>query len=260
MLKKLFGAPRELLLRSFDGVFGGDDWRPLLDFVSPTFFDVVPLRTLLAQGREVVTNAADGRRRTRVEAEVAEAIAARGLALRLGPTAEERAEARAEAPDPTARGQRVLELYFAQLFGAGASLIDLRHGAFAEADDTTLWSPGPYFVRWEPEFLEALRTLYRGFYGDDEAAFDAGLEALDLIDSKDLFQSHFGEDPRAVTFERAHFVETFHDVFVRCRDQGVKLHRNFLPLGIYLACLHDHLDGLGGGPFDVRDAYERATG
>ena len=54
--------------------------------------------------------------------------------------------------------------------------------------------------------------------------------------------------------------EAFHDIFVRCRDQGVSLHRNFLPLGIYLACLHDHLGTLGGGPFDVRTAFENATG
>jgi len=259
VLKKLLGAPRDLLLRSFDGVFGGDEWRPLLDFVSPTFFDVVPLRSLLSQGRELVANAADRRGRARVEAEVAEAIAARGLALRLSPAPEEAAAAHATPTDATTRGQRVLELYFAQLFGAEASLVDLRHGRFADAPDATLWSPGPYFLRWDRDFLAALRTLYEGFYGDDESAFDAGLAALDLASCKDLFAHHFGDDPRAVRFDRAHFVATFHDVFERCRDQGVSLHRNFLPLGIYLASLHDHLGALGGGPFDVRSAFERAV-
>lgn len=259
MLKKLLGAPRDLLLRSFDGVFGGDEWRPLLDFVSPTFFDVVPLRSLLFQGRELVANAADRRGRARVEAEVAEAIAARGLALRLSPAPEEAAAAHATPTDATARGQRVLELYFAQLFGSGASLIDLRHGSLADAGDGTLWSPGPYFLHWDSAFLSGLRTLYEGFYGDDESAFDAGLDALDLAGSKELFERHFGENPGAVRFDRGHFVSTFHDVFERCRDEGVSLHRNFLPLGIYLASLHDHLGALGGGPFDVRSAFERAV-
>jgi hypothetical protein len=68
-----------------------------------------------------------------------------------------------------------------------------------------------------------------------------------------------GADPRAVRFERAHFVATFHDVFERRRDQRVSLRGNFLPLGTYLAILHDHLGALGGGPFDMRSALERAA-
>jgi len=65
--------------------------------------------------------------------------------------------------------------------------------------------------------------------------------------------------PRAVRFDRAQFVATFHGVFERCRNQGVSLHRTFLPLGIYLVSLHDHLGALGGEPFDVRSAFERAA-
>ncbi len=45
---------------------------------------------------------------------------------------------------------------------------------------------------------------------------------------------------------------------MRCRDERVSLHRNFLALGLYLACLYDGLEGRG--PLDVRDAFERATG
>ena len=257
MLKKLLGAPRELLLRSFDGVFGGDDWRPLLDFVSPTFFDVVPLRTLLGQGRELVGNATDKAEREATRSEVAAALAGRQLAVELVPKLSPASGG--ASPDPATRGQRVLEIYFAQLYGADATLLDLREGTMAERGDGLEWAPGPYVLRWEPEFLGALRTLYRGFYGGDDAQFEEGLRALDLEGSRDLFQKHFGEDPGAVRFERAHFVATFHDVFVRCRDEGVTLHRNFLPLGIYLATLHEHLDALGGGPFDVRSAYERAS-
>ncbi len=260
MLKKLFGAPRELLLRSLDGIFEGDEWRPLLEFVSPTFFDVVPLRALLSQGRELVGNATDAPARARVEAEVGEALAARGLALRLSRGAKAGSSADAAATDTAARGQRVLELYFAQLYGAEACLLDLRQRSFVDGSDATLWSPGPYYLRWDPDFLDGVRTLYEGYYGADDAAFDAGLRTLGIADSKDLFQRHFGDDPGSVRFDRAHFVSTFHDVFVRCRDRGVSLHRNFLPLGVYLATLHDHLGALGGGPFDVRSAFERATG
>ena len=255
MFRKLLGSPREILLRTFDGALGAE-WRPLLDFVSPSFFDVVPLRDLLTQGREIVGGVTDRRGRADVEAAVSEALAVRDLGVTLGAGRVADADA---AEDREARAQRVLELYFAQLYGADACLLDLRSAAFSGAADAPRWTPGPFFVRWEPGFLEALRALYTGYYRDDEATFDAALAELHLAGSKDLFVRHFG-DPEVARFDRASFVENFHDVFVRCRDEGVRLHRNFLPLGIYLASLHDHLTQLGGGPFPVRSAFERAVG
>ena len=74
--------------------------------------------------------------------------------------------------------------------------------------------------------------------------------------------SHFGfgeDDQRAVRFRSTVFHSTFHQAFVSCRDAGVSLHRNFLALGIYLACLYDLLEALDL-EFDVRDAFERGVG
>lgn len=255
----MFGKPRELLLRTFRGAFGSDDWTPFLDFVSPSFFDVVPLRGLLGQGRELVANATSREGRVDLESRVAEALRRRGVELELGPGAS-RSRGLPEGEAARSRGQRVLELYFTQLFACDGTLLDLRPGSFAESAATTHWTPGPYYVRWEPSFLEGLRQVYEGFYGDDDRVFDEGLERLGLQDSKDLFRRHFGGgDARAVRFDRESFVSTFHDVFLRCRDEGVSLHRNFLPLGLYLACLHEHLGQLGGS-YDVAEAFARATG
>ena len=101
--------------------------------------------------------------------------------------------------------------------------------------------------------------MYRGFYGEDDALFERGVRALHLEPATDVLRAHFGEgDQRAVVFETKVFHSSFHDVFVRCRDEGVSLHRNFLALGLYLACLYDALEGRG--PLDVRDAFERSAG
>ena len=62
---------------------------------------------------------------------------------------------------------------------------------------------------------------------------------------------------RAVRFDSAIFQTTFHAVFVRCRVQGIQLHRNFLALGAYLATLYDLLEGLDQA-FAVRAAFDRA--
>ncbi len=59
-------------------------------------------------------------------------------------------------------------------------------------------------------------------------------------------------------FEAKHFHATFHEVFVRCRDAGATLHRNFLALGLHLACLYDALESLAV-TFDVREAWLRGT-
>ncbi len=265
VFRKLLGSSREVLLKTFDRAFGGDGWRPLLDFVSPSFFDVVPLRDLLAEGRGLVANATDATGRARVEADVARALASANVDVALSSShgSSGAPVPGSLAPGSPARGsgsdagQRVLEIYFAQLFGAEAAFIDLRAAAFST--DATGWTPGPYFVRWSPEFLEALRALYAGFYRGEDADFRAALAALDLSSCHDVFLKHFGEDPENVVFERATFVSTFHEVFSRCRDQGVRLQPGFLPLGIYLAALHEHLAALGGGPFRVRTAFESAT-
>ena len=113
-------------------------------------------------------------------------------------------------------------------------------------------------VEWDKDFQRPLRQIYRGFYQDDDEQFRRGLEALDLLAVEDLFRKHFGEDhQRAVTFCLDEFKETFHEILDECKREGIGLHYQFGALGIYLACLYDHLEKLGG-PFDVEAAVEWA--
>lgn len=243
----------------------GTEWRWFLDFASPAFFDVVPLGALTGSVRALLRGTRDARgfQRARDDAECA--LRARSIPVRVL-AADDPAFV---APDPAALdeptrrqlGQRALELYFGQLLATDVSLLDLRAGRLAPASDgETLWAPRAAWVRWDPLFLGAVRDLYGGFYGDDEARFERGVAALGLAAAAPLLRAHFGgNDQRAVTFSTARFQASFHEIFVSCRDAGVRLHADFVPLGVALACLYDGLEALGL-PLDVRAAFERAAG
>ncbi len=200
------------------------EWGQLLDFVSPAFFEVLAARGLAGASRDLIAS-------TRDDAGMRE----------------------------IARGQLVLRLYFEQILGAEAALLDLRGSRFAMRGDTLEWSPTRGCVGWDPAFLDAVRRMYRGFYTDDDAAFRAALAALHLEAAADLFLDHFGVgEQTAVRFEMAHFTRSFHAVFVRCRERGVRLHPNFVALGVYLGALYEHLEGLAV-PLGARAAFAKAT-
>ena len=197
------------------------------------------------------------------EAREARAALLRASGLSIVVDADARALAKATPPgsdpDRQARGQRLLELYFHQLYAGEVTLLDLRPERAVALGETLRWDPGALHVRWAADFLPAMRDLYAGFYRDDEARFQLALEALDLVAAEDVFRRQFGEgDQRAVRFEVAAFRSTFHEAFLRCKEAGQQLHGDFVALGVYLATRYLHLEALGG-TFDVRDAFERGS-
>lgn len=238
------------------------EWGQLLDFVSPSFFEVLPARGLAGAARDLIASSRDDAGMRAAAGAIAGRIGARAIPIRLelehgrdGSVAGRRSSRVARI----VRGQLVLRLYFEQLLGAEATLLDLRGPRFIARGDTLVWSPARGFVRWDPAFLAAIRRMYRGFYANDDAAFRDALAALHLEGAADLFLDHFGTgDQTAVRFEMAHFTGSFHAVFVRCRERGVRLHPNFVPLGVYLAALYEHLEGLDV-PLDVRAAFAAAS-
>jgi hypothetical protein len=238
------------------------EWGHLLDFVSPSFFEVLSARDLAGAARGLIASSRDAAGMRAAARAIADRLDARGIPIRLdlegaGDTA---TPARRSSLDArVARGQLILRLYFEQLLGAEVSLLDLRGARFTMRRDTWVWSPARGFARWDPAFLDAIRQMYRGFYADDDDAFRAALAALRLDAAADLFLDHFGAgDQTAVRFEMAHFTKSFHAVFVRCRERGIRLHPNFVPLGVFLAALYEHLEGLDV-PLDVRAAFAAAS-
>lgn len=240
----------------------GGEFGQWASFVTPAFFDVMPTRPLWQRFKALAQGTRDPQRYARVVRERQALLARSSLAVVLEGSAASHAPPLSSAGAdagmaPEARAARVVALYFHQILHGGTTLLDLREQAFSGQHPLT-WRPASWIAEWDPSFIRALRQIYTGFYRGDDAAFRAGLSALNLAHAEDVFTQHFGGGQKEVRFEVKHFVSTFHQVFLRCRDAKTSLHPDFLLLGLYLASLYDHLEQLGVA-VDVAAAFEHAT-
>jgi hypothetical protein len=240
----------------------GGEFGQWASFVTPAFFNVVPTKPLWQRFKGLVQDTRDPMKYAAAVRDRQALLARSSLAVTLeSPEARHESElstaGAGAAMSPEARGARVVALYFHQILHGNTTLLDLRHAAFS-AEHPLTWRPAPWIAVWEPAFIEALRQIYIGFYRDDPSGFRAGLAALDLSHAQDVFRRHFGDGQRSVRFEVKHFVSTFHQVFLRCRDAHTSLHPDFLLLGLCLASLYDHLERLGVA-VDVVAAFEHAS-
>lgn len=224
-----------------------------MDFVSPAFFDVMPMGKLMGEVKAMVSGYRDTKGFPARVAERAKRLDGVGVTLDLD----------AEGTDPTSRdeaqrkavGEAVLRLYFRQLCDGGPVLIDLSKERFVLQGDDLCWRPGRGHAVWSDDFRRKLVAVYRGYYHEGGEGLRRALVPLGLESATDVFRSVFGEgDQSAVTFSVESFVDAFHRVFVHCKERGIELDPHFLGLGIYLATMYETLDALGV-PLDVRGAY-----
>ena len=230
-------------------LLAGAELSMIRDYVSPVFFEVMPPRRLTSEARAL----ARGRLRSSASAQ-------RNLSASLPPglALGDAGVLKLDEAGRRRHGQRVLQLYFHQVYTQPTTFLDLRPERFAATAEQSTWSPGWLRVTWDPDFVGAIQRLYRGFYADDSEMFDGALSDLSLEAARDTFVRHFGGgDQRSVRFERAHFHQTFHQAFQSCATQGGRLHQNFISLGLMLGCLYAHLEPLGMA-FDVRAAHDAA--
>jgi hypothetical protein len=228
-------------------------WKPFVDLMSPSFFQVVPAGPLVAELRRFVALSRSAPEFERAVAHRRSSLERAGLPIRLATSA---APNRSASTNATLRGQRVLELYFHQVFSDGLTLLDLRRARFQEEGEGLVWAPSGALAEWSPAFRSAVQALYRGFYGDDDVLLREGLASLGLSRAEGEIRSQFGEgQQRAVRFSLKDFQQKFHDVFVRCQATGSRIDIGFVPLGLCLATLYEHLEALGE-PFDARAAFE----
>jgi hypothetical protein len=242
-------------------ILGSGQLGKLATFVSPAFFDVMPARALLARGKQLLSDSRDSAKIQQVVAQRAQALAPLMPELQLRLPLEIAVPPLAPGTDPAGaswRGALVAELYFRQLFLDAPLLLDLRATAFSTDGRTLAWSPAAWIAELAPEFIEPLRDIYLGFYRQDDLRFRGGLKALNLAHSEDLFREQFGAGQEQVLFRVRAFIDVFHRVFERCKQQRTSLHPDFLPLGIYLAALYDHEQELAV-PVDVCAAFAKAT-
>ena len=229
----------------------GGEWSDLLDLVSPSFFDVLRPRDLQREVRRLTTNYVRRHSFDQARQRLQRHLRDVRVPIRLGVEI----ASGTSGPNPQQRGQWLLELFFRQLLHADEALLDLRFDRFGEQGEELVWNPRPLFARWDADFLDTLRKLYVGYYEDDPSSFRSALDRLGLRCAEEIFAAQFARGrQQSVAFRLSDFRRTFHDTFVRCRDCGAALHGGFVPFGIYLAFLYEHLERLGG-EHDVIRAY-----
>lgn len=233
---------------------GATGFRRFFDFASPAFFDVVPARKLWGEAKALVASRRDDEAFGRLVDDRTARF--RALDLEIDPEASDRQPL--EALDEARRaavGETILRLYFGQVFASEEILLDLGKARFTHTDGRLVWRPGRGHAQWAPDFHAAIRGMYRGFYREDEALLRSALDDVDLGSAAPIFRRHFGDGVQtAVTFTTDHFVDSFHEVFLHCKREEIRLHENFLSLGVYLATLYETLEALAV-PLDVRGAF-----
>jgi len=226
-----------------------DEWYELRDLASPSLFDVLRPRDLRRQLGELASNAVRREAYEAARAELALRFERNDLPVRFGAVPE------SVAMDVARRGATVLRLFFLQLLQSDTMLLDLRWSRFRARDGMLWYGPRSLWLRWDPSFLAAARELYVGFYEDDAPRFRGALSRLGIECAEPAFCEQFRrQPPDAMAFRVRELRSAFHAIFLRCRVAGASLHPNFLPLGVALACLYEHLERLGG-VHDVRAAF-----
>lgn len=248
-------------------LLAGSDWSHLLSLASPSFFDVVSARDLSARAADLARNWFDRKRYLDCVSGLSASLAEEDIGIdvfavqpirslipfRSEPTTLEQCPVSGD-------GNAVLRLFFRQIATRDTILLDLRACRFCRLSGGARvnYRPLPLYAHWQPDFVEGVRQLYRGFYEDDAALFAQATRSLGVSAASDVFERAFGgEKKHSCKCSLAEFRETFHEVFLRCRDANVPFHPDFVTLGILLATLYDHLETLGG-VYDVTSAYLQA--
>lgn len=236
----------------------GTDWSKVADYLSPVLFQIVPPLSMAKQVQTLVAGYRNKAQFVDLKTTLGRQLAETNWAIDLAPQGEGSSEGQDVRGSTLPLGDRVLRLYFWQILSQDTAILDLRTKAWTERSPGVFgWDPAPLMITWDPDFLTAVRAMYRGFYQGDDALLDRGLEAIGLKPGKAVLLKHFGADQAKVAFDLAHFRSSFHDIFVACKDAKTRLHPNVLGLGAVLACLYEHLQSLGEA-FDVRSAFHDA--
>jgi hypothetical protein len=162
-------------------------------------------------------------------------------------------------------GEKILTLYFAQLFSTHGIFIDLRMPHFEIERDHLVWHPTSFWTRLGDSFRLGLINVYDGFYLENDDLYYQGLEEIGLLmpnfsheDKKelgDLFRNHFG----GVRHEEMEFkLDKFRNSIISMSNfmlnKKVQISKDFLYLGIYLVTMYDILEEIGG-TYPVKEIY-----
>ena len=155
--------------------------------------------------------------------------------------------------DKKLAAQRILTLYFAQLFSPHGLFLDIGPAHLEMKGEELNFHPNGVWTKFSPEFADGITDIYDGFYNEDENLFQQGLLKSGLSSTKwpeqdrqalaQLFKSHFGA---SVSGEMTFELETFKKSFLKVADflleKKVKISTDFIYLGIALITMYSSLE------------------
>ncbi len=219
----------------------------LLGLISPNFLAVLPKLELLKIGTSLSANTIKNKIPTTLPKNIAEL-----------------SESDSKKKD-LYLGQLLLELYFKQiLYPCEYIILDLRYTHFSYQDEVLLWEKTALVTTLSSDFKQGLKLLYEGFYQSDEDSFAEGLRLLRLFQTQEqqekistLFKDYFqkGADGE-MKFDVAEFIFSFDKIFAYLIDEKVKIHPEFIYLGMMLGTLYWSLQHLGPN-YNAAEAFNK---
>jgi hypothetical protein len=160
-------------------------------------------------------------------------------------------------------GEKILTLYFTQVFSPDGLFLDLRSQNFEVQGSDLRWNPNSFWTKFSDEFRQGLIKVYKGFYLDNDDIYYEGLEGIGLLkkdfspeDKKELgslFRQHFGGESEQ-TFNLEKFNQSIISMSNFMLNKKVTISKDFLYLGIYLVTMYSTLEELGG-TYPVKQIY-----
>lgn len=150
-------------------------------------------------------------------------------------------------------GEKILTLYFAQLFSPEGLFLDLRSSHFCDERPILKWHPSGFWTRFGEDFRQGLLKVYEGFYLENNELYLEGLEQIGLLKKEfspedkqelaELFRAHFGSGVKQeMKFELNHFRDSIIKMSEFMLNKKVSISKDFLYLGIYLVTLYSTLE------------------
>ena len=241
----------------------------LLDYISPSAFDVIDwaaaLKKSLSISRELVFESS-----VQKYCEEFKAFLPNGIEFDLSKNPNLQKEDTENKIDAQRFGEILLEIYFLQIYQSDVVFLDLRAERFKNISESrVIWRPNGLWYRFSNTFLDGIRGLYEGFYASNESKLHESLYQLGLYSNDmnpeaksellGLLENHFGQGKNSpVEFKVANFMKSFDCLFLFLKKEKLKLHEDFLFLGIYILTLYMHLESLNC-TLNISEAYNIAS-
>lgn len=160
-------------------------------------------------------------------------------------------------------GEKILTLYFSQIFSPEGIFLDLRSQHFETHGNELRWHPNSFWTKFSDEFRSGLLKVYKGFYLNNDEVYYQGLEEIGLLRKEfsteekrelgQLFREHFGgESDMAFNLEK--FNKSISSMSNFMLNKKVHISKDFLYLGIYLVTMYSVLEEIGG-EYPVKQIY-----